>query len=132
MSPITDMLIRIKNAQSAGLENVSVPYSKMKSEIAEVLKNKGFIEEVESKKRKARRVEVQFLDLKLKYTDGQGAISGVKFISKPSRRRYTGRSELKPVKSGFGVSVVSTSKGIMTGEEAKKAKVGGEVLFEIW
>ena len=132
MSPIANMLIQLKNAQSAGLENVAVPYSEMKNKIAEILKEKKFIEEVEVKKRKGRKSEISFLSIKLKYDDGVGAIDGIKFISKPSRRMYAGKADLKPVKSGFGVSVISTPKGIMTGDDAKKAGVGGEMIFEIW
>jgi small subunit ribosomal protein S8 len=132
MSPIANMLIQIKNAQSAGLETIDVPFSAMKFKIAEILKKKGFIEEVENKKKKAHKAEVSFLDLKLKYTDGKGAINGIKLVSKPSRRIYAGKSDLKSVKSGFGISVISTPKGIMTGDEARKAGVGGEIIFEIW
>jgi small subunit ribosomal protein S8 len=132
MSPIANMLIQIKNAQSAGLESIAVPFSKMKLKIAEILKNRGYLEEVESKKRKALRKEVPFLAIRLKYTDGVGVINGIKFISKPSRRMYAGKDDLRQVRSGFGFSVISTPNGIMTGDEAKKAGVGGEMLFEIW
>jgi len=126
------MLIQIKNAQSAGLESVAVPFSIIKLKIAEILKSKGLIEEVESKKRKAKKTEVPFLAIRLKYTDGVGVINGIKFVSKPSRRMYAGKADLKPIRSGFGFSVISTPKGVMTGDEAKKAGVGGEMLFEMW
>lgn len=128
--PIANMLIQLKNAQSAGLDNIAVPYSKIKLQIAELLKRKGFVEEVENKKRKSNKSEVPFLSIKLKPSGD--SITGIKLISKPSRRIYAGKINLTPVKSGFGISVVSTPKGIMTGDEAKKAGTGGEVLFEIW
>ena len=68
----------------------------------------------------------------LKYENGAGAINDIKMISKPSRRMYVGKGELKPIKSGYGIAVISTSKGIMAGDDAKKAGIGGEILFEIW
>jgi small subunit ribosomal protein S8 len=132
MSPIANMLVQIKNAQSAGLENVAVPFSEMKFRIAEILKNKGFIENVEKKKKKAHKVEVDFLNIELKYKDGVGAINDIKLISKPSRRMYAGKEALRQVKSGYGISVISTSKGLMTGDDAKKNGIGGETIFEIW
>jgi len=132
MSPIANMLIQIKNAQSARLENVAVPYSEIKFKIAEILAAKGFIESVEKKKRKAKKAEVAFISLKLKYNEGEDAIKGIKLISKPSRRMYAGKNDLKPVRSGYGLSVVTTPNGVMTGDDAKKAGVGGEVIFEIW
>lgn len=132
MSPIANMLIQLKNAQSAGLESIAVPFSEIKLKISEILKDKGFIEDVEKKKRKAHKAEVDYLDINLKYEDGKGAINGIKLISKPSRRMYAGKNDLKQVKSGFGLSIISTPKGVMTGSDAKKAGVGGEIIFEIW
>ncbi len=126
------MLVQLKNAQSRGLEEVVLPFSKIKFSIAEILKNKGFISEVEKKKRKMKKAEVDILYIRLKYNNGIGAIDDVKLISKPSRRVYTGRDELRQVKNGYGVSVISTSKGLMTGEDARKAGIGGELIFEIW
>lgn len=132
MATIANLLVQLKNAQAVGAENVAVPFSNLKLEIARILKDKGFIAEVEKKMRKARQAGIPYLQLKLKYTDSTGAISGIKLISKSSRRVYSGKHKLYPVKSGFGIAVVSTSKGLMTGQEARKAGVGGEVLFEIW
>lgn len=132
MSPIANMLIEIKNAQSRGREEVVVPFSKVKFAIAEVLKNKGFVSEVENKKKKGRKGELDFIRIGLKYENNEGMISEVKMISKPSRRVYSGNEDLKRVRNGFGISVVSTSKGIMSGEDAKRAKIGGEVICEIW
>jgi len=132
MSSIANMLVQLKNAQAAGLSNVTVPFSRMKFEIAKVLEKRGFIEEVEEKKKKMRKAEVPCLSLKLKYEDGVGAINGIKLVSKQSRRVYVQKADLKPVRSGYGILVVSTSKGLMTGDEARKAGLGGEALFEIW
>ncbi len=132
MSPIANMLVQIKNAQAVSAERVSIPFSAMKFEISKILKEKKFISDVEKKKRKLRKAEVNFLDIMLKYEDGVGAINGIKLISKPSRRMYAKKGELKPVKSGYGISVISTSKGLMTGEDSKKAGLGGELIFEIW
>lgn len=126
------MLTQIVNAQARNHEEVSVPFSKMKYDIAEILKKRGFVEEVSKKKQKGRKSELDFIEIKLKYNDGVGAISSFKMVSKPSRRMYGGKRDLKPVRQGYGVSIVSTSKGLMAGDEARKAGVGGEILFEVW
>jgi small subunit ribosomal protein S8 len=139
MDPISDMLTRIKNAQAVNHERVSVPFSNVKHQIAQILKNAGYLSDIERRTRKAKRAEVEYLDLRLKYLpDGQagehgvGAISGLRIVSRPSRHIYIKASDIKPVRSGFGSAVVSTSKGIMTSQEARKAGLGGEVMFEIW
>lgn len=132
MSPIANMLIQIKNAQSIGREDISIPFSAMKMRIAEILKENGYLENVENKKKKGRKAELPYLNLRLKYIDGRGTIKGIKLISKPSRRVYASKADLKPVKSGIGLSVVSTPRGVMAGKEAKKHGIGGEILFEIW
>lgn len=124
----TNLLTQLKNAQAARKENIKVNYSKMDEKIAEILKSEGYLENVEHKGRGPKKI----LDLKLKYLEGNGAISGVKFISKPSRRIYLGYADIRPIKQGYGLLVVSTPKGIMTGKRAKKEKVGGVALFEIW
>ena len=126
------MLTQISNAQARGHADALVPFSKIKYGIAEILKKRGFVDEVAKKKKKIQKSELDFIEIRLKYTDGAGAISGFKMVSKPSRRMYAGKKELKPVKQGYGISVVSTPKGVMAGDEARKAGVGGEVLFEIW
>ena len=132
MSPIANMLTQIKNAQSRKREEVVLPFSKMTLGIAEILKSRGFIGKAEKKTKKMKKSEVAFLNLELKYENGVGAISGIKMISKPSRRVYSGKNGLRPIKDGYGVSIVSTSKGIMTGDEARKMGVGGEVICEVW
>jgi len=132
MSPIADMLTQIKNAQARGKSEIVLPFSRIKFEIAGILKNKGFISNADKRKRKTKKSEFDMLAVELKYNDGAGAIEEIKLVSKPSRRMYAGKEDLKPVKNGYGISVVSTSKGIMTGEDARKAGLGGEVLFEVW
>ena len=109
-----------------------MPFSGIKFEIAKILKEAGFVSEVERKKKKVKKTEQSFLEVKIN-REGQGRlITGVKLVSKPSRRVYTKKSEIKPVMSGYGVSIVSTSHGIMSGEEARKQNLGGELIAEVW
>lgn len=124
----TNLLIQIKNAQAVKKEGIKISYSKLKEKILEVLKDNNYIEDFDKKGRGAKRI----LDVKLKYEDDQGVIDGIKFLSKPSRRFYIGYKDLRPVKRGYGMAILSTPKGILTGKEARKMKVGGELLFEIW
>ncbi len=124
----TDLLTKIKNAQQVKKASLKVPYSAMDLAILEVLAKGGFIESVSKKGRMPKRI----LEIVLKYNDGQGAIEGTKFLSVPSLRRYAGYGNLRKVRQGYGTALISTSKGIMTIEEAKKAKIGGQLLFEIW
>ncbi|MBI4993420.1 30S ribosomal protein S8 [Candidatus Wolfebacteria bacterium] len=123
-----NLLTQLKNAQAVKKENIKTVYSKMDESILKVLAGNKYIENFEKKGQKVKK----FLDIKLKYSDGDGVIGGIKFISKPSRKIYLGHEEIKPVKHGYGLLVLSTSKGIMSGNEAKKNKVGGEALFTIW
>lgn len=124
----TNLLTQLKNAQAVKKENIKVFHSKADEKIAEILAANDYLEKFEKKGRGAKKI----LDIKLKYADGDGAIGGFKFISKPSRRIYLGYNEIRPVRQGYGLMVISTPKGIMTGKEAKKLKVGGEALFQIW
>ncbi len=132
--PISDMLIRIKNAQMVSHDQVLMPFSKMKFAIANVLKSSGFISEVERKKKASgkKKTEHEYLLLTLKYDEGMGAVQDVKIISKPSRRMYIKASEIRPVRSGHGIAVISTPKGIMSSKDAWKQKLGGEILCEVW
>lgn len=124
-----DLITRIKNAQAVKKESLKMPFSRMDMRVAEVLARSGFIKSVDKKGRMPKRV----IEVKLKYdADDKGVINGVKLISKPSRRIYSGYKELRLIKSGYGVSVISTPKGIMNNREARRHKLGGEVLFEIW
>ena len=131
--PISDMLIRIKNAQAVGNEQVFVPFSNMKLKISQILKDSGFVADVERKKKKGKKAELEYIAITLKYDEeNRPSISGFKIISKPSRHMYTGAKEIKSVRSGYGVGMISTSKGIMNSKEAKKQNLGGEMLFEVW
>jgi len=123
-----DLLIKIKNAQMSKKENIKTSYSKMDEEILNILKINKYIEDFEKKGKGVKRI----LDIKLKYNDGQGVINGIKFISKPSRQIYSGYRDMTSVKQGYGLSVVSTPDGLLTAREAKKNKVGGQLLFEMW
>ena len=121
------MLVQIRNAQAVGHEEVWVPFSRLKHEVAVVLQKAGYVKSLEKKNRKLHKSELPFLVISL-----NGSINGLKLVSKPSRRLYAGKQDLGKVRSGFGMAVVSTSKGIMSGTDARKAGMGGEVMFEIW
>ncbi len=126
---IGDLIVRLTNAGAIHKASVSVPYSAFKMAVAEKLKDAGFVAVVEKKGKKVRKT----LDITLKYdAAGQHAIRGVKRISKPGRRMYKSFREIIPVRYGYGVLVLSTPKGVLTDKEARKEKVGGEALFEIW
>ncbi len=124
----TDLLIKIKNAQAVKMESVKTSYSAMDKAVLDILEKHHFVGKVEVKGRAPKKV----FEINIKYKEGKGVISEVKILSKPSRHLYVGYNEIRPVKQGYGLLVMSTSKGIMDGKSAKKAKLGGEVLFEIW
>lgn len=127
--PISDFVTRIKNAVATGKASVPVPFSSFKMAIAEKLKDAGYVKSIERKGKKVRKT----LDIVLQYSDaGKPAVSGARRISKPGRRVYKSAHEIVPVRYGHGSLVLSTPKGIMTDKEARKARVGGEALFEIW
>ena len=128
MDQITDMLNRIRNAQAVGKTTVSIPFSNLKYEIAKILEKKGFAERAEKKGRKTKK----FLEVTLKYEDKTPAISGLKRISKPGQRIYLSAREIKPVRGGYGIAIISTPKGLMTDKEAKKQKLGGEIICKVW
>lgn len=129
MDPISDMLVRIKNASVARKESTVVPYSKLKFEIANVLLSEGYIKSFSVKGKKVRK----HLEIEIAYReDGSPRVTGAERISKLSRRVYAGAKDLRPVKQGTGILMLSTPKGILTGNEARKQKVGGEVLFSIY
>ena len=128
VDPITDMFNRIRNAQMAGKPEVSIPFSNLKFNIALILEQNKFIWKVEKKGRKSNKL----IDIILKYEDKQPAISGLKRISKPGQRIYISFKEIKPVRGGYGMAIISTPKGLMTGKEARRQKLGGEILCEIW
>lgn len=127
--PVADFIIRLKNASAIRKGSASAPYSVFKHAIAEKLKEAGFLQAVEKRGKKVRKT----LEVTLKYkTDGTPAIAGVRRISKPGRRLYRSVKEIHPIRYGHGALVLSTPKGVLTDKEARKAQVGGEVLFEIW
>ena len=126
--PIADFFTSIRNAYQARHATVVLPYSKMKEEIAKVLESRRYIAVSEKKGRKVRK----FLELKLRYDGMQPVLHGARRISRPSRRLYVGADDIRPVRQGFGILIVSTSKGMMTGENAKKAHLGGELVAEVW
>ena len=126
--PISDMLNRIRNAQAVGHLAIEIPFSNLKYEIAKILQRKGFIEKVEKKGKKVKKT----MEITLKYQDNAPVISGLKRISKPGQRIYIDSRKIKKVRQGFGMIIISTSKGLMTDTEAKRQKHGGEVLCEIW
>ena len=127
--PIADMLTRIRNANQMRYTTVEVPASKIKEEIARVLKEEGYIENYKVKKGEVQNTIV----LNLKYVNKkQRVITGLKRISKPGLRVYAKASEMPKVLNGLGIAIVSTSKGIMTGKDAQANSLGGEVLAYIW
>jgi len=127
--PIADMLTRIRNASRAHHAEVVVPASRTKREIARILKDEGFIADV----REDRDGSVAILRLQLKYVDGKvPVVSGLKRISKPGLRVYARKTDIPRVLGGLGIVIVSTSQGIMTGAQAKRAQLGGEVLAYVW
>ena len=128
MDPIADMLTSIRNAQAVSKETVSFSFSKIKFEIAKLFKKEGFIDKVDKKRRGVKRI----IEISLKYDEKKPVISGLKKVSKPGQRLYFRAQEIKSVKSGYGVAIVSTSKGLMTNKEARKQKIGGEIICEIW
>lgn len=130
MDPIADMISSINNALAVEKKQIAIyPYSDFKYAILEVLKKEGLIENIDKKGRLSKRKIV--IDLKYD-NEGNSAITKIRKISKQGQRIYSTHNELKPVKSGHGISLVTTSKGVMTNKEARKAKLGGEVICEIW
>ena len=126
---IADMLTRIRNANAMRYEEVKVPASNIKKEIARILKEEGFIKDYKIENDDAQGTIV----LTLKYTDKkERVITGLKRISKPGLRVYANKDEIPKVLNGLGIAIISTSKGIMTDKEARKENIGGEVLAYIW
>ena len=127
--PIADMLTRIRNASKAKLEKVDIPSSKLKLEIAKILKDEGYIKNLKMVKDRRQGV----IRVYLKYTDEEApVIQGLKRVSRPGCRVYVGNDTIPKVMAGLGVAILSTPKGIQTGKQAKKDNVGGEVLCHIW
>jgi len=133
MDSISDFFIRIKNAYLVKKDRVVVPFSRMKYEMAKILEQGGFVSAVRKKKKiKKTGYEELFLDLKLRYEGNEPALSNVKLLSSPGRRIYLKKSEIKPVRDGYGILIISTSAGIMTGEGAREQGLGGQAIAEVW
>ena len=127
--PIADMLTRIRNANQMRYKEVEVPASKMKLEIARILKEEGFINDYKVKKNEVQSILVLYL----KYSDKkERVITGLKRISKPGLRVYAKAEELPRVLNGLGIAIISTSKGVMTDKQARRESLGGEVLAFVW
>lgn len=126
--PIGAMLNMLKNAGNAGKPTITVPFSKLKFAIAECLKTQGYVESVSKKTKK----NLPYLELGVKFEGSTPRIHEVARVSKPSRRMYMGVKDIKPMKHGKGMFVLSTPKGILRDKDARKEMVGGEVLFSIW
>jgi small subunit ribosomal protein S8 len=130
--PIADFLTRIRNAIQAAHETVEIPSSKLKTECARILREQGYIDGFESRPPDETHPG-EILVVRLKYTsDRRSAISGLKRVSRPGRRTYAGAGEVPKVQGGMGTAIMSTSSGVMTGHEARKAGVGGEVVAHVW
>ena len=126
--PIADMLTRLRNAAGAAQSEFAMPYSKMKSEIAKILKKEGYIADYELD----TTAKHPQLKIRTRYVNKTSAITGLKRVSRPGLRRYVGAGEIPRVLGGMGIAVLSTPRGILSGHEARKQNVGGELLAYIW
>ena len=126
--PLSDMLTRLRNAQMVGKTNVEMPGSKLKSAVASVLKDEGYIDDFSASDESGKLR----LSIDLKYFDGKPVIAEISRISRPGLRKYSARDELPSVRKGLGVAIISTSKGVMTDRAARAAGVGGEVLCTVY
>jgi len=125
--PISDLLTRIRNGSQALLAEIELPHSKTKEGIARILKQEGYISDCNVEGKSIKR-----LKLKLKYEGRKGVIAGLKRVSKPGLRRYVRTTEIPRVLGGLGTAIVSTPRGLMTGTDARKQKLGGELLCFVW
>ena len=125
--PIADMLTRIRNAQRAEIPAIELPHSKLKESIAGILKREGYVNEVGVEGTTMKKLKVR-----LKYDGRKGVIEGLRRVSRPGLRRYVGADEIPRVRNGMGTAIVSTSEGVMTGIQARKKKLGGELLCFVW
>jgi small subunit ribosomal protein S8 len=125
--PISDLLTRLRNAGSAFLPEVLVPHSKMKEAIARLLQAEGYVAEVSVEGTPHKKIKI-----KLKYAGRRPVLEGLRRVSSGGLRRYVGSTEVPRVRGGLGTSILSTSEGIMTGTQARKKNVGGELLCEVW
>lgn len=132
--PIADMLTRIRNAMMSGQAMTAMPFSKVKAEIAKILKEEGYLESIEVAD--GERPDQRVLRLRIKYIgerrERRPVITGIERISRPGRRVYTKKQDIPWVLSGIGVAILSTPKGVMTGQRARQLNVGGEILCKVW
>lgn len=127
--PIADLLTRIRNAARAKHPRVDLPSSKLKVEVARILKDEGYLSNYKVMEEKGKKT----LRVFLRYTpDRRSVITDLKRVSRPGSRRYTGKTGIRPVVGGMGISILSTPRGLMTGQSARKAGLGGEVMCEVW
>jgi len=126
--PIADMLTRIRNAVRTKADKVDIPASRIKLEIAKILKEEGFIRAYKILKYKKQGI----LRLNLKYVENESVITDLQRVSKPGRRTYAGKADVPRVMGGMGIAIVTTSKGLMSDETSRREKVGGEVLCKVW
>ena len=127
--PIADFLTRIRNGIRSDRDDVEIPHSRFKVELARILKEQGYIEDFETEAARVGRV----LRVRLKYTeDRKPVITGIERLSKPGRRRYVNATEVPRIHGGMGTAIVSTSKGVMTGHDARREGVGGELVARVW
>ena len=125
--PISDMLTRIRNAGAAQLPTLELPHSRIKESVAKILKAEGYVAEVGVEGETKKKIKIR-----LKFNGKKSVIEGLKRVSTPGLRRYVGATEIPRVRGGLGVAIVSTSEGLMTGQQARKKNLGGELLCYIW
>jgi len=128
VDPIADMLTRIRNAQAVKKPEVEIPFSKMRYELAKILEKENFVKEI---KKSGRGVKKNIIII-LKYEKDALGILGSKRVSRSGQRIYKSVKEIKPIRGGFGISIISTNKGLMTNKDAKKKNIGGEVICRVW
>lgn len=127
--PISDFLTRLRNASKAGLAHCAIPHSRMKESLAGILKAEGYVRDVALG---ADAAGHKTIVVAMKYVDGTPVLTGLRRESTPGRRRYSGYSELPRVLNGLGIAVVSTSKGLMKDQDARRQKLGGELVCTVW
>ena len=126
--PISDMLTRIRNAQAVQKATVLVPASKVKAGIAHVLKDEGYINDYRDSEIDGKPA----IEITLRYSGGRGVIENMKRVSRPGLRQYRGKDDLPKIQNGLGIAVVSTSQGVLTAREARRRRLGGEIVCEVW
>ena len=130
--PIADMLTRIRNASAVFKKEVFIPFSKQKEEIAKILSKEGYLSNVKCQMSNVKTKKMKFLVAGLKYERGKPVIDGIERVSRPGLKVYLPYKRIPRVLSGFGITVISTSKGLMTGKQARKKRLGGELICKIW